>query len=132
MSVFVDTSAVLALLNADDAKHSQVAAAWRALVGAEEGFVTSSYVLIESFALTQARLGLAAARALVSDFVPALEVVWVDETLHRAALSAWLIAGRRDLSLVDCVSFEIMRRRSMPRALTLDRHFRQQGFLPLP
>jgi predicted nucleic acid-binding protein len=132
VSVFVDTSAVLALLNADDAMHARVAAAWRTLVRAEEELVTSSYVLIESLALAQARLGPAAARALANEFVPALEVVWVDEALHRAALSAWLISGRRELSLVDCVSFEVMRRRSVPRVLTLDRHFGRQGFAAVP
>ncbi len=37
-------------------------------------------------------------------------------------------AGRRQLSLVDCVSFEVMRRIGLNRAFCLDPHFEEQGF----
>jgi predicted nucleic acid-binding protein len=33
---------------------------------------------------------------------------------------------------VDCSSFEVMRRGGIRRVLTLDRHFREQGFESLP
>lgn len=59
-------------------------------------------------------------------------VDWVEESVHREALAALLTANRRDLSLVDCVSFEIMRRRDLTRALTLDEDFSTQGFTAIP
>jgi predicted nucleic acid-binding protein len=37
-------------------------------------------------------------------------------------------ARRRDLSLVDCVSFEVMRRNGITRAFAVDRHFQELGF----
>jgi predicted nucleic acid-binding protein len=52
----------------------------------------------------------------------------VDAELHGAAATALLTAGRRRLSLVDCASFEVMRRESIDRALAYDRHFGEQGF----
>jgi predicted nucleic acid-binding protein len=128
MSVFVDTSALLAVLDADDAYHARASRLWSHLVGGEEDLLTTSYVLVETFALAQARLGLPAARLLHDDVVPILRVTWVDEALHRAAATAMLTAQRRHLSLVDCVSFEAMRRLGAERVFAFDRHFRQQGF----
>jgi uncharacterized protein len=129
---FVDTSAFLAVLDADAAQHPRASRVWRDLVGGEDMLLTTSYVLVETFALVQARLGLEATRFLHDDVVPILHVTWVDEELHRAAMTALLMARRRDLSLVDCVSFEAMRRLGAERAFAFDRHFRQQGFATIP
>jgi predicted nucleic acid-binding protein len=128
MNIFVDTSALLAVLDADDAYHARASRLWSDLVSGEEDLLTTSYVLVETFALAQARLGLPAARLLHDDVVPILRVTWVDEALHRAAATALLTAQRRHLSLVDCVSFEAMRRLGAERVFAFDRHFRQQGF----
>lgn len=132
MSTFVDTSALLAVLDADDTQHARASHVWSDLVGGEEDLLTTNYVLVETFALAQARLGLAATRLLDDDVVPILRVTWVDESLHRAAITALLTAQRRGLSLVDCVSFAAMRRLGIARAFAFDRHFRQQGFALLP
>ncbi|HEX9668465.1 MAG TPA: type II toxin-antitoxin system VapC family toxin, partial [Thermoanaerobaculia bacterium] len=88
MSVFVDTSALLAVLDRADQDHSAAAAALRSLLGADEDLVTSNYVLVETFALVQSRLGLAAIRLLQHDLVPVLRVAWIDEEAHRAAVTA--------------------------------------------
>jgi len=57
-----------------------------------------------------------------------LGVVWVDADLHAEGTAAQLTAARRELSLVDCVSFACMRREGLTRAFHFDRHFREQGF----
>lgn len=132
MSTFVDTSAFLAVLDADDAQHARAARLWSELMGGGAPIVTTNYVLVETFALAQARLGLAATRAMNDDIVPILIVTWVDEALHGAAMTALLTAQRRDLSLVDCVSFECMRRLGVEHAFAFDKHFRQQGFTLVP
>ena len=132
MKTFVDTSAFLAVVDADAAQHPRANRAWRDLVGGEDTLLTTSYVLVETFALVQARLGLEATRLLNDDVVPILRITWVDEELHRAAITALVTAQRRDLSLVDCVSFEAIRRLGAERAFAFDRHFRQQGFAVIP
>ena|GEM_PF-3548981 len=50
----------------------------------------------------------------------------------RAGVSALLTSGREQLSLVDCVSFELMRQLGIRTAFTFDRHFEEQGFTCLP
>jgi len=47
-------------------------------------------------------------------------------------MGALLTAAARDLSLVDCVSFAIMRERNLDTAFAFDRHFTQQGFTCIP
>lgn len=39
-------------------------------------------------------------------------------------------AARREVSLVDWLSFEVMRDRRIRHAFTFDNHFVEQGFLP--
>jgi len=128
VSAFVDTSALLAVLHAGDSSHRSAAKAWKALIEAAEDLVATSYVLVETSALLQHRFGLQAARGFQEDIVPVLRVVWVDEDLHREGMAALLTAGRRELSLVDCVSFACMRRLGLERAFHFDRHFKEQGF----
>lgn len=128
MTVFVDTSALLALLDADDTEHADAVAAWAALAAEGAPLVTSNYVIVETTAVAQHRLGLDAVRSLVREILPVIEVAFIDAAIHEAAVAAFLAAGRRHLSLVDCSSFELMRRREVGRAFAFDRHFREQRF----
>lgn len=61
-----------------------------------------------------------------------MEIVWVDREMHAAAVSALLAAIRRRVSLVDWVSFEVMRRRGIETAFAFDRDFAVQGFGTIP
>lgn len=128
MSVFVDTSALYALLDADDAHHARARTAWARLLEEETRLVSSNYVLVEACALVRSRLGVAALRVLVEDLVPVIHVRWLDEEAHGQAIAALLAAGRRRMSLVDCASFVLMRRQGIHEAFTFDRHFAEQGF----
>jgi len=125
--VFVDTSALYALLDADDENHPTASRRWRALLEREATLVTSNYVVVETCALVQHRLGLPALRALRDDLLPVVRVEWIEREEHDAALSAVLAAMRRDLSFVDCSSFEMARRLGIKSGFAFDRHFREQG-----
>jgi len=89
-------------------------------------------VLVEAFALLQHRLGMPAVRVFHEDVLPLLHVEWVGAQSHAQSVAALLTAGRRQLSLVDCASFEAMRRMALDRAFTFDHHFAEQGFACLP
>ena len=128
MSVFVDTSALLALLNADDEHCARAVKVWRRLLEAEETLVVSNYILVETYALVQSRLGIEAADLLQEEMLPVMTVCWVDEKLHQAGTQMLLAERRKKLSLVDCVSFAVMRHFGFRTVFTFDRHFREQGF----
>jgi predicted nucleic acid-binding protein len=130
--VFVDTSALYAVFDGDDAFHAAAAEAWRGLLASDVPLHTSSYVLVELQALLQRRLGLAAVDALMTYVAPFVNVAWIDERVHAQAMAAVLGARKRDVSLVDHASFIIMRKLGVRTALTIDEHFVQQGFNVLP
>jgi predicted nucleic acid-binding protein len=132
MMVFVDTSAILAVLNADDRFHSAAKSAWEKLLLENTQFYLNNYILIETFTLLQNCFGLEAVRLFQSDILPVMEIAWIDDATHNSAVSALLAANRRMLSLVDCTSFETMRRLGVTYAFTLDIHFKEQGFEVIP
>lgn len=92
MTTFADTSALYAVLDADDEFHARARKAWAALL------------------------------------LPAVRTIGATEEDHRTAIQALLAADRRDLSLVDCASFLVMRRLGLRSVFTLDADFRHQGF----
>jgi predicted nucleic acid-binding protein len=131
-AVFVDTSALYAILDSDDEHHREAAEGWNRLLDliaerTAEG-VTHGSVLVEASALVQRRLGMPATRALHDDLVPVLSTHWVDGSLHSRAVTALLAANSRDISLVDWTSFELMRQHTITDALAFDDDFTRQGF----
>lgn len=128
MSVFVDTSALITLLDRDDPEHGRMSAAWMAGLESGEGFLTSNYVVLESCAVAQRRFGMEAVHVLLDEIAPLLHVEWIDEKDHAVGATAIIAAGRRQLSLVDCVSFAVMRRLRVSQCLATDPHFAEQGF----
>jgi predicted nucleic acid-binding protein len=124
--IFVDTSAIFALADGRDARHDEAARSFEALLRAGRRLVTHSYVLVESMALLQRRLGRGKAIEFAS-VVAAFEIEWVGERLHNAAVLA-LGEQPRGISLVDQVSFLVMRRRGIDEAFAFDADFTAAGF----
>jgi predicted nucleic acid-binding protein len=131
MSVFVDTSAFLALLDSRERNHSLAQHIWIQLIERDASLVCTSYVLSETAALIQNRLGMQQIRAFHENVFPFLRVIWVDEDLHNTGMTAVVTANRRQLSLVDCVSFAAMRQSDLNTTFAFDDHFAEQGFTVL-
>jgi predicted nucleic acid-binding protein len=128
---FVDTSAIFAILAANDSHHER-AAAWFARARSDrEALVTHSYVVVESAALVRSRLGADVVPALFDSLLGPIRVIFVDEALHRAAVGAHLARPARP-SLVDQVSFRLMRDRGLQRAFAFDEDFAREGFETVP
>jgi len=128
MRIFIDTSAFYALLDRDDIHHPRAKKTWTELLKAVHTLVTSNYVLVETSALLQNRLGIEAIRAFHDDILPLINIEFVPSGTHQSGVAALLSASRRDLSLVDCVSFEVMRTSGINTVFAFDKHFKEQGF----
>lgn len=127
-AVFADTSGLFALLDRQDSNHDRAKASFTTLRTRQAPLVSTSFVLVETYALLGRRLGLDSIRSFRTDFAPLLEVVWVDDALHEAGLDLLIDRRRRLLSLVDAVSFVTMRRKNIADAFAFDPHFPQEGF----
>ncbi|MBM4319426.1 MAG: type II toxin-antitoxin system VapC family toxin [Deltaproteobacteria bacterium] len=128
MRAFVDTSAFLALLDGGDRFHRQAVEIWDRLVDEAATLVTSNYIVLETNAIVQRRLGMEALQVFTDEVQNGVTVFWVGEELHQTATAAQLVALRRQLSLVDCTSFQVMRQLGLKDAFTFDEHFGEQGF----
>lgn len=127
MSVFVDTSAWYALLASDDEQHALATAVLGRLADAHEQLVTHNYVLIETLALAQRRLGMAQVLRLADDLLPLADIEWIQPSLHDRAFASYRESGR-GASFVDQVSFTLMRARDIRTAFAFDADFTTQGF----
>lgn len=126
--IFVDTSAIYALLVVEDDRHERAKAILRDLEGENALLVSTSFVIHETAALLQARIGVAAVRTLHQQVVPAIDIAWIESAGYARAMLALLAANRRDVSLADWTSFDTMRQRGIERAFAFDPHFAEQGF----
>jgi predicted nucleic acid-binding protein len=129
--ILVDTSALVALAQPEQRFHVPAVRCVESLQGLEE-LVTHNYIAVEAAALVQRRHGRRAARDILLNMVGTLEVRWVTREIHDAAVAALLGAARRTVSLVDCVSFEVMRREGIDTAFAFDRDFARAGFRVVP
>ena len=124
--IFVDTSAIYALASERDSRHREARRSFKMLLQTERPLVTHSYVVAESMALLHHRLGRNVALTFAFE-ARGFEMEWVDDRLHRSAVDA-LREAPASVSLVDQVSFLVMRQRGIEEAFAFDDDFLKAGF----
>ncbi len=127
-TIFIDTSAFIALLDSDDRQHESAVRTWQRLLEDDHDLICNNYALVEAYSLIQRRYGMQALRNFQENAVPFVDVDWLGPEQHEAAVSALLTANRRDLSLVDCACMETMRRLGVRTIFAFDPHFTELGF----
>ena len=125
VKVLVDTSAIVVLLDADDRRHAEAVAAFEAFRDSAE-LVTTNYIQVEALAVVRRRLGAAAVTDLLDSLIPLMDVIWVDPGTHASALAAY--RSTPGVSVVDRVSFAVMRHEGIPYAFAFDKDFELEGF----
>ena len=128
--IFVDTSALMAHLDADDARHPAVRDAFAA--HRDDELVTHGYVVAESIAVARRRLGLAGAIALIDDLLPLAKGIPVEPAVHDAALVRYRAFLPSGTSFVDQVSFAVIDREGISTAFALDADFVSAGIEVVP
>ena len=132
MSLLVDTSGLYALLVSTERDHAAVKNAFRAAAEKGRRLLTTNYVVVETCALLQNRIGIAPVRDLEEKILPLLDIHFVDGALHAAAMQRLIRTDKRRVSLVDVVSFEVMEAEGVRDVLGLDSDFESEGFRLMP
>jgi uncharacterized protein len=125
--IFIDTSYLIALLNPRDGLYSR-AQAWAQAV--HEPVVVTEYVLWETFNAFSAPSDRPKAHLMLARLRsgPHQEIIPASPELFQAGVDLHARRPDKEWSLTDCISFVVMQRRGITRALTHDRHFEQAGF----
>lgn len=125
--IFLDTSAIYAWVDKADPNYALSVQRLKAILEAGEELLTHNYVLLESVALLQARLNVTAAAKFARDSTM-FTIDWVDEDLHAAGIRELEQSKKGRVSLVDHISFLVMRRHNISTAFAFDRDFISAGF----
>jgi uncharacterized protein len=127
----IDTGALLALSEARDQNHVRAVAIARGHRAAAGTFVGTTLILSELYSHLLYLRGPAAARGVLERLLddPIHEWHEVDAEIVRAAATNWLNRfADQHFSLVDAVSFELMRQARLTEAFAFDHHFQVAGF----
>lgn len=127
--IFLDTSAIFALADADDAAHAACLKLYRKV----RQFICHDAILLETFSLICKRISKSAAVEVLASVrqSPKIQVTPLGADLLEAGWQRCSRFDDKDWDWIDCLSFELMDRRGLRSALTLDQHFRQAGFTVL-
>ncbi len=133
-SVFIDTSAFVALRNESEAEHERARAALSRLISEGAALFTSNYVFAETYTALLVRVGREEAIEWGKRFRSgaAIELVRVEPVVED---EAWEILERhrdKSWSYVDATSFALIERDGGGEAFALDSHFSQRGLRVVP
>jgi predicted nucleic acid-binding protein len=133
-SVFIDTSAFVALRNRSEAEHDSARAALAELLVGGAGLFTSNYVFAETYTALMVRIGREEAIEWGRRFRAgsAIDLVHLDRATEERA---WEILEQHDdklWSYVDATSFALLERSGKGEAFAFDAHFGQRGLQIVP
>lgn len=124
-SALWDSSAILALLDADDADHAGAVSVARRIASEKRPSFITNYVEAEAHALLVRRLGRTIARHwLLTGGLPVLLAFPGEEQRAKDILARH---SDKDWTLCDAISFALLDARHVTRVFTFDHHFRQYG-----
>jgi predicted nucleic acid-binding protein len=125
--VLWDSSAILALLDADDADHDRAVTVARQIASERRPSFITNYIEAEAHALLLRKLGRTVARQwLLTGNLPVLAVLQAEEQRAKDILARHV---DKDWTLCDAISFAVLDAHRVSRAFTFDHHFRQYGRL---
>lgn len=133
-SVFVDTSAFVALRNRSEAEHDSARTTLAQLIAEGAALFTSNYVFAETYTALMVRVGREEAIEWGRRFRAggAIDLVHLDRATEDRA---WEILERYDdkrWSYVDATSFALLERAGERDAFAFDAHFSQRGLQVVP
>ena len=133
LSIFVDTSGWLSIVNRTDALHGEATRIYNERFDAGWNFITHFGVMLEvGNGLSQVRFRhLAVQLKARIDASMRIEVIPLTDNLYEAGWQMYANRPDKNWGIVDCISFLLMQQHGLTEALTADQHFEQAGYIKL-
>lgn len=131
--IFVDTAAWLALLNKDDALHTQARQVMQTLRRQHTALVTTDFVLLEVADALSSPTHRGRVVELINGLrqLRLLSILPASQSLWAAGWKLYSDRPDKDWSLTDCSSFSVMTQERLTQSFTSDHNFEQAGFVKL-
>jgi len=131
--VFIDTSALYAILDKKDANHKKAGIIYKKLLSAGTKFTLSDHVLSESLTLIRRRLGYNKSLEFATiiqqgEAVELFNIIFVNRPAFRLANQFFEQLKSVKISYVDCLSFATMNILKISDYFAYDNHFQEAGF----
>jgi len=135
--VFVDTGAWLAVTVQRDQYHQVAASYYLELIAGSSLFLTTNYVLLETYTRIRYDDDLPQAIALRQSLqqaqeARALQVVWITPEIEAEAWQIFSSYTDQSFSIVDCTSFVVARQEKVDEVFGFDKGFLTMGLLLQP
>jgi predicted nucleic acid-binding protein len=133
-SLFVDTSAWVAIVNRRDQYHTIASEFYRKSFKEYDRLLTTNLVAAESFILLRLDCGLDIALSWWDRITTSLkvEMIYIDAELTSGAFNYLRKFKDQRFSLTDAVSFTVMEQKNIQEAFAFDVHFSVAGFIKFP
>ena len=126
--ILLDTSAIVAIADVRDEFHERAIRTMERLSSGDAPLLTHSYVVLETAAVMQRKIGMQPALDFLKEIEDIATIHWVNQEDHERAVHRFGQRHRRNLSLVDCMSFVVMERYDCTTAFAYDSDFESEGF----
>lgn len=132
--LFVDTSGWMAAADSSESLHKKVCKSRDEWLERGGLLITTDYVIDETLTLIRFRMGLKASETWLAQIEKSarVRIEWINELRFEKAKRLFSKFKDKKLSFTDCTSFAVMQELKIKKALTLDRHFKQNGFEMVP
>jgi len=133
--VFVDTGALIALTDADDANHKAAAVFYRSTKDKGVRLITTNFVMYETMNYLRSRISHQVAVLFRESLNKSgfIEIIRVTPPIEDAAFAIFKQYSDKDFSFTDCTSLSIMKSLGLKKAFAFDQHFGQmEGISRLP
>jgi predicted nucleic acid-binding protein len=124
--IFIDTSALYALVSRNDRFHEKAKNIYMNLIDEGRVLYTSAYVLVETIALIHSRLGFEVVRKFMKGIENIIEVIYIDEKLHK---EIWRLLEDKEgqISFVDCSTVLLVKQMDT-ELFAFDEDLKREGF----
>ncbi len=127
-AIFADTVGLIALWDTSDQWHSHAEQAFDTAAASRSAFVTTSFVLLECANAAARRPYRNEVERLRDQMERSSLLIWPTDMDWRVAWADYARGGAQGASVVDHISFCVMRRLGLSQAFTNDRRFKAAGF----
>jgi predicted nucleic acid-binding protein len=132
--LFLDTSFIIALEDADDQNHQKAIGYWKTFKKHPHRLVTTTYVFDETITFLRKRIShdkaVQVGKLLLLS--PTVEIIHISADDFENGWKLFLKYHDKNFSFTDCLSFLIIEQKGIKDALTFDEHFKQMGIRMIP